>query len=338
MKRFLVLIVALAVMVGLIGCGSTSGSPTSSQEAEPQSSAEAGEAPSAAGEELVIGLAQCDLSDTWESYFTDALKAKAEEIGAKMIVTDAMNDSNKQIADVENLLEQGADVIITILVDTTSPTPVINACREKNVPLVGAVRQFSGADVFVGVDFTKMAMDQAAQVAEAIGQKGNIGLLMGTMGNDDQIKRTDGNKEALKNYPDITIIMEDSGEWDRAKGLAIVENWLQTGQQFDAILSNNDEMAIGAIRALEAQGLNGKVIVAGVDGTPDALQLVKSGDLTFTYFFNPFSLADQVIEYCQSLAAGAAVTEDQKVTLLDLELITKDNYATYMGYWGIEDK
>lgn len=293
----------------------------------------AGSARAGDGNPLMIGLAQCDLSDTWESYFTDALKNEAAAAGVKMVVTDARNNSNQQLADVENLISQGAGVIITVLVDTTASAPIINACKEAGVPLVGAVRQFEGADVFVGVDFTRMAMDQAKQVAEKIGKKGNIGLLMGTMGNDDQIKRTDGNKAALKAYPDVKIIMEDSGEWDRAKALNIVENWLQTGQKFDAILANNDEMALGAIRALEAENLAGKVVVAGVDGTPDALELVASGKLTYTYFFNPFSLAKKVIEYSLQLAKGDTVAE--KATLLDLELITKDNYKTYMGYWGM---
>ena len=278
----------------------------------------------AADNQIFIGFAQCDLSDTWQSYFTDALRNTAENAGARIVVMDGRNDSSKQIADVENLISQGADVIITVLVDTTTTDPVINACKEANIPLIGAVRQFDGADVFVGVDFTRMAIDQATKTANLIGGKGNIGLLMGTMGNDDQIKRTDGNKEALKNFPDVKIIVEDSGQWDRANALSIVENWLQTGNQFDAILSNNDEMAIGAIRALEAEGLSDKVVVAGVDGTPDALKLVSSGALDLTYFFNPFSLADKVIDYSITLAKGGSIPE--KVTLLDLEPITIENY------------
>lgn len=329
-KRLISLLCASAMAMMLFtGCSSSGTTNKETTKSETESKDEK-------KDEWTIGFAQCDLTDTWESYYTEAVEDAAEKAGATILVTDAGNDSNQQLSDIETLISKGADVIITVLVDTSTAESAISACKEADVPLIGAVRQFDGCDAFVGVDFTAMAQDQAKQLADKIGGSGKIGLLMGTMGNDDQIKRTEGNKDALKEYPDIEIVMEDSAEWDRAKAQDIVENWLQTGYEFDGILCNNDEMAIGAILALDGEGLADKVVVAGVDGTQESLPYVKEGKLDITYFFNPFSLADTTVDYAQKLAGGEQIADDKKVNLGELEMITKDNYETYMGYWGMD--
>ena len=121
-------------------------------------------------------------------------------------------------------------------------------------------------------------------LAEKMGGKGNVVILMGTLGHDAQIKRTDGFEEVVAKYPDIKIIKKQTGLWQRAMGMQVMENWLSSGEQIDAVAANNDEMAIGAISAIEANGMGGKILVGGVDGTPDALDMLSKDRMTVTIF------------------------------------------------------
>jgi inositol transport system substrate-binding protein len=117
---------------------------------------------------------------------------------------------------------------------------------------------------YVGSDSIQAGIMQAEWIAEQLGGKGNVVIMNGNLAQEAAQKRTEGEKQVFAKYPDITIIREDTGNWSRDQGLALMENWLASGDQIDAVASNNDEMAIGAIQAIERREL-GEIIVGGVD-------------------------------------------------------------------------
>lgn len=284
----------------------------------------------AADKKITIGVLTSTFSDKWLSYLHDAMQKKADELGIELIMTDGRDDVGTQLANLENLIARKVDAIVACLVDVSAAGPFVQRCKEAGIPLVGVNRPFDGCDVYIGGDSLQSGVVQMEEVAWMLNYKGKIGILMGTLGHEAQIKRTEGNEMVVNKYPDMKIVIKDTGNWDRAKGMEIMENWLQSGIELDAVVSNNDEMAIGAIRALESVGKLEKVIVAGIDATPDALKYVKDGKLKVTVFQDPFKQGEGAIEAAVKLVKGEPV-ESQ---LIPYDLITAENVDEYIKIWA----
>jgi inositol transport system substrate-binding protein len=164
-------------------------------------------------------------------------------------------------------------------------------------------------------------------IAEKLGGKGNVVIMNGNLSQEAAQMRTAGVKQVAEKFPDITITKEDTGNWSRDQGLALMENWLSTGDQIDAVASNNDEMAIGALSAIEAAGKLGQIIVGGVDASPDALAEMDKGRLNVTVFQNAVGQGEGGIKAAIALARGETV---EQITWIPYELVTPENYKDYM--------
>lgn len=322
MKKLLMMLLVLSMMVSLFaGCA---------EEEAPATADKTTVAKEAEKEKIVIGMASNSFADKWQTYLNDAVQAKCDELGVEVVFSDGKADPATQLANVENFIVQGVDAILIVMVDPSGPTPFINAAKEAGIPLIAVNRKFDGAEVFVGSDDINAGKMQMEFVAEALGNTGNIAILEGASGQNSAVKRTEGNVMVADTFDGIQIIRQDTGKWDRAKGMEIAENWLQSGDQIDAILANNDEMAIGAIRALEAIGKTDDVIVAGVDGTIDALEYVKAGTLAMTVFQSPFGQGGTGVESALKLIAGESVASYVDVPF---EKVTPENVDKYIAIW-----
>jgi len=284
--------------------------------------------------EIRIGVALPDFDDKWLSYLQDGMKDYIEsQDGAEAIFVDAMNDASKQLSQVETFISQNVDAIVIVPVDTTSAPTMVELANNANIPIVVVNRIFDGVDqatAYVGGESIQSGIIQMEKVAELLGGKGNIAIMNGIMGHEAQIKRTEGNKQIIDQYPDMKVVLEGNADFDRAKGLTLMENWLNSGVEVDAVVANNDEMAIGAIMALEAADKLDEVIVAGIDGTPDALEYVESGQLSVTVFQDAFGQGYAGLEIALKAAKGEQV---EKLNYIDYELVTKENLQTYVEKW-----
>ena len=168
---------------------------------------------------------------------------------------------------------------------------------------------------------------QMEYLAEKAGGKGNVVILMGELGHDAQIKRTEGFKEVIAKYPDMKIIKEQTGKWSRALGLQVMENWLNSGDKIDIVASNNDEMAIGAISAIESAGKLDSIIIGGVDGTADAVDMISKGKLDVSIFQDGQGQGAGAVEVAYKLWKGEPV---EQVTNVPFQLITPDNYQDFV--------
>jgi inositol transport system substrate-binding protein len=147
-------------------------------------------------------------------------------------------------------------------------------------------------------------------------------ILMGILSNEGAIKRTEGNKEILDQYDGINILAEETGNWQRDQGLSLTENWLTAyGDDLNAILANNDEMALGAVQALQAAGRD-DVLVLGVDATPDAREAVRNGDLAATVLQDLSGQGRTGAEIAHEALMGNSPTQ---VTWIDFVPVTADN-------------
>lgn len=318
MKRFnqFFLILVVSLLVFTAGCSNQSASGSKEEDGK-----------------ITIGVAMPDMDDKWLSYLQDGMQDYADSQNAKLIFTDAMNDANKQLSQVETFISQKVDSIVIVPVDTTSAPNIVDKANNAKIPIIVVNRQYEEVDkatAYVGSDSLEAGTLQMEEIAKMLDSKGNIAIMDGTMGHDAQIKRTQGNKEVIKKNPDIKVVLNGTGDFDRAKGMSLMENWLQSGKEVSAIVANNDEMAIGAIMALEDAGKLEDVIVAGVDATPDALEYVKSGKLEVTVFQDAKGQGKGGVETAIKAAKGEEV---EKFNWIPYELVTKENVEEYIKKW-----
>jgi inositol transport system substrate-binding protein len=331
MKK-LSLVLLFCLVFGVISACSSASNQTSSGNQSTDKPSGGNDA--ATGKKIVIGTALPDFSDKWLSYLQDGMK-KYQDTQKDLEVTyvDAQNDANKQLSQVENFISQKVSAIAIVPVDTVSIVDMVDRANKANIPIIVVNRQYDSVDkatAYVGSESLKAGLLETEEVAKLLGGKGNIGIMNGQMGQEAQIKRTEGTKQVVSKNPDMKVVLEGTGSWDRAKGMALMENWLNSGQKINAIVSNNDEMAIGAIMAAEAAGKSKDIVFAGVDATPDALEFVKSGKLQVTVFQNAAGQGQGALETAIKAAKGEKV---EKFVYIPYELVTKDNVEEYIKKW-----
>ncbi len=330
-KRIGLFLIFLLITVFAAGCGGQQAATQPPQQT--QTGAET-QGTAAKKDKITIGAALPDFDDKWLSYLQDGMKEYQKTLpNVDVIYVDAMNDANKQLSQVENFINQKVDAIVIVPVDTVSAPNMVDKANAAKIPIVVVNRQYEGvekATAYVGSESLKAGIMEMEEVAKILNGKGNIAIMNGQMGHEAQIKRTEGNKQIIEKNPDMKVVLEGTGEWDRAKGMTLMENWLQSGQTINAVVSNNDEMAIGAIMALEAAGKLKDVVVAGVDATPDALEYVKSGKLKVTVFQDARGQGKGGLETAVKAAKGEKV---EKFVWIPYELVTKDNVEEYIKKW-----
>lgn len=281
---------------------------------------------------VTIGFAQCNLNDTFQTYVVDAAKAKAAELGYEVDVQDAQEDVVKQQDQVNAMIEQGYAAIMVVPVDTAAMGPITDAVTAAGIPLIYVNRNPFGTDnppegvYYVGSQEIVAGQLQGEFLVEKMGEKGGVGILMGILSNEGAVKRTEGNETVLSQYPDIKVLAKETGEWQYDKGMAITENWLTAyGTELNAILANNDGMAIGALQALDAAGRD-DVIVVGVDAIPDAVNLVAEGKLDATVLQDAVGQGSGGVDVVAKVLAGET---PEAITWIDFVLVTPDNVADF---------
>ena len=284
-----------------------------------------------AGEPIKIGVSML-FDDLWLTTLRDAMTAVAgSETGVELIMVDSKEDVATQLGQVENFVTQGLDAIVLVAANTDATDPMTKAAVDAGIPLVYVNRKPSNLPegvVYAGSDSIDAGRFQAEWLAGQLGGKGNCVIMNGNLTQEAAQKRTEGVKEIFAKYPDIKIIKEDTGNWSRAEGLALMENWLSTGDQIDCVASNNDEMAIGAISAIEAAGKLGQILVGGVDASPDALDEMDKGRLNMTVFQNAKGQGEAGIKAAIALARGEPT---EPLVWVPYEPVTPENYKDYMA-------
>ena len=281
-----------------------------------------------------IGVSMSQFDDTYLTYLRESMndKAKTYPEGVKLQFEDARADVVKQLSQVENFISQKVDAIIVNPVDTATTNRITNAAVAAGIPLVYVNRRPDNPDLPQGVatvasDDLEAGRMQMQYLAEKMGGKGNIVILLGDLANNSTTNRTKGVKEVLTKYPDIKIAQEQTGAWLRDKAMTLTNDWITQGQAFDAVVSNNDEMAIGAAMALKQAGVaQGKVLIAGVDGTEDGVRAVEKGNLTLSVFQDATGQANGSVE-----TALKMIKKDpyEQAVWVPFQRITLDNVNQY---------
>src|SRR5882724_3455006 len=227
-----------------------------------------------------IGVSMAKFDDNFLTVLRNSMIDYAKgKSGVTLQVEDAQNDVSKQLSEIQNFIAQKVDAIIVNPVDTDATPKMTQLAAAAGIPLVYVNRMPSDSQLppkisFVGSNESDSGTLEMTQVCKLMGGKGNILVMMGELSNQAARQRTQDVLDVIAKpeCAGIKILDKQTGNWDRTQGADLVTNWISAGQKFDAIVSNNDEMAIGAIQALKSSGYtNDKVIVSGVDATQDGL-------------------------------------------------------------------
>lgn len=280
----------------------------------------------------VIGVLLCDFSDQFQVYLKTGMEEAASKLGDEfeVIFYDGKYDANIQMGQMENLITQGVDAIVLMAVDREAAKPMVQSAHDAGIPVISVNRKLANQELavsYVGSDDIQAGEIQMKAMAEALGGKGNIVVLHGSYGHEPQIRRYKGYENILKDYPDIKIVAEDTANWYRDQGMTVMENWLQSDLKIDAVAAHNDEMAIGAAIAAEDAGVLDKLVIAGIDATPEAVEFVKSGKLNFTVFQDAKGQGRTSVEVAAKVAKGEKV---EKEYIIPFELVTPDKADEYL--------
>ncbi|TLU94156.1 sugar ABC transporter substrate-binding protein [Dyadobacter sediminis] len=298
----------------LLGCNQSGGSESGGENA---------------GKKLVIGATMLSMQNEFIVNVSDEMESRAKALDVELITVDAERSALKQVEQVESFIAQGVDAIIMNPCEVEASSPAVKLAMNAKIPIINVNSETSAKPTaFVGSDDTESARIAMKYIAEKLGGKGNVLIMHGFMGQAAQLKRDAGAKEVLKANPGLKLLAEQSGEWDRAKAMSLTENWIQSyGNQINAIFAHNDEMGMGAVKALEAAGLKNKVIVISVDAIPDALQAVKKGTLDATIYQNAAQQGGTAIETAIKAAKKEAF---KKEVLIPFQLVTKENVGEFL--------
>jgi len=284
--------------------------------------------------DLKIGVSMSQFDDTWLTYLRESMDTKAKSMpdGVSLQFEDARSDVVKQLSQVESFISQKVDAIVVNPVDTAATKKITDAAVKAGIPLVYVNRRPDDLNLPKGV-VTVASNDleagemQMQYLADKMGGKGNIVILLGDLANNSTQNRTKGVKEILTKYPNIKITQEQTGTWLRQKGMDLTNDWITQGKKFDAVVANNDEMAIGASMALKQAGTEkGAVLIAGVDGTPDGLRAVKKGEMAVSVFQDAKGQADGSIDTAVKMVKKEPV---QQAVWVPYRLITPENVDSF---------
>ena len=256
-----------------------------------------------------IGLAVSTLNNPFFVDLRDGALEEAKKAGLSITVADAQNDPNRQLSQVENFIEQGVSIILVNPCDSTAIVPAIKAANRAKIPVITVDRGADGGEVVCHIASDNVQGGQMAGefLAKLIGYKGKVVELEGIPGTSAARDRGKGFNEVIKKYPNIKIVARQEAGFDRAKGMTVMENILQAQPEIDGIFCHNDEMALGALRAIEAAGRLSAIKIVGFDATDDAVKSVKDGKMVATVAQKPRVMGSMAVETAKQVLDGVKV-------------------------------
>ncbi|MCT9076484.1 ABC transporter permease/substrate-binding protein [Streptomyces fulvoviolaceus] len=276
-----------------------------------------------------VGLALSTLNNPFFVQIQAGAKAEAKKLGVDLTVTDAQNDASQQANQLQNFTSSGLDSIIVNPVDSDAASNSVNAADKAKIPVIAVDRGVNEAtvDALVASDNVAGGELAAQTVAEKLGGEGKIVILQGQAGTSAARERAEGFAKGLKAYPGIQVVAQQPADFDRTKGLDVMSNLLQAHPDVQGVIAANDEMALGAIKALGSKA--GKsVSVVGFDGTPDGLKAVKDGTLYASVAQQPTQLGKIAVDNALKALQGEKVEQTVKVPV---KVVTKENVAGFSG-------
>ena len=316
-KRFLAMLLTGAMTLSLAACGGTS----TGSDAGTDSGADSG------SDSYKIALIQQHQTNAFQIAVSEAAEAKADELGVDLTILSA--DQDAAISQIEQCVSEGYDAILFEPVDPDGLADAAKSAADSGVVMINIISactdwQNNGISAVSYGNNVKAGETEMEQVAKLLNGKGNIAILTGPSGDAGGLQRMEGYENILKNYPEIKQVVAPADcQWDTASAQSTVESWL-SAYDLDAIVCENDGMAVGAGNAA---GANSGIVIAGVDGTPDGFEAIQDGRISGTVSQNGGAMAANGIEAAVKLLKGETLDTTEIVT--DNTWIDSSNVKDY---------
>ena len=283
----------------------------------------------------VVGVSMYSLADKYPTYLQDSMdKFVTSQSNLKFKYADANGDPAKMLNDVENFIDSKVDALIIMPTDQKIVKAIGLKARKAKIPLIVVTVKPNEEDMqyvasYVGSEEIKSGEMQGKFIVNSLnGKPAKAIILLGPLGLEAQIKRTEGNKKIFAQHPEIKVVAEQEAKWDRAKGMEVAENLLSAHRDTNVILSNNDEMAIGALLAAKKLGFKDEdILIVGIDATPDALAYLGNG-LDATVYQSASGQGRLNAEMAYKAALGEEIL---KYNWIPFELVTPEMKEQYIN-------
>lgn len=314
-------VLTMVLLISLLsGCGGSDNSGGSSDSSGGSDSA-------SADDTKTIGFTNMANTDVFCKYTMDQFETFAKEKGWEVKTADANLDTSKQISQIDTFISSKVDGIVIEAVDYEAIVPGIEAANKAGIPVIALIVDAAGGEfTYIGSDNYQCGEAQAEYYTEVLPQDAKIVYLAGTPGLNHSTLRRDGFFENFKR-DDVEVLDELAGDFEREKGMKIMQDWLQAYPQIDGVVCANDQMALGAIQALKSANRLDGVVVCGVDATEDGMQSIKDGEMSASMLYNGIVQAETAVSTLESIFNGEDVEER---IISPFELVSKDNVDDYM--------
>ena len=284
-KKLLVIMVAFTMIVGLLsGCGGQN-------------------------DKKKIGMVISTLDNPFFVSMKEGAEEEAKKMGYDLVVLNSQDDPGKERSNVEDLVQSGASAIIINPTDSDAVSNTIKVVNKNNIPILTVDRQANGGKItsFIASDNVKGGEDAANFILSKLKNKSTIKVveLQGTPGASATRDRGKGFHNVVDKNSKVKVVSSQSANFDRQKGLSVMENVIQSKPDFDAVFAQNDEMALGAVKAIKAA--NKHVVVVGFDGTLDGKQAVKASDMTATIAQQPVVEGKTAVDSAIKVIKGKSI-------------------------------
>ena len=268
-----------------------------------------------------VGLSLSTLNNPFFVEVRDGAQRAADELGLELIVTDAQDSVSAQISNIEDLLQSGVAVLIVNATDSDAVVPAVMEANSRNVPVIAVDRGVNGGTLAYFIASDNLAGGRLAgeYICEQLGGSGNVVELEGIPGASAARERGQGFNEAADACEGLEVVARQTANFNRAEGLTVMENILVAQPEIDAVFAHNDEMALGALQAIQASGRD--IMVVGFDATDDAVDAVNACTMAATVAQQPSMLGDEAVRAAAEIIANGAPAETQNVAV-SLQLIT----------------
>lgn len=266
-----------------------------------------------------VGLSVSTLSNPFFVSLRDVIVEEAEAKGMEIVVVNSQDDPATEISNIEDLIQQGVDVLIINPTDSSAVSSAVQSANHANIPVITIDRSADQGEVETLITSDNVAGGEMAAefIYEQLGEGAKVAELEGVSGASATRERGEGFHRIADEKLDV--VASQPADFDRIKGLNVMENTLQGNNDIEAVFAHNDEMALGAVEAIQAAGKD--VIVVGFDGIEDALDAVEAGDLTATIAQQPDLMGQEAIAAAEKVLNGEEIEDEIKVPL---DLVTKE--------------
>jgi len=288
---------------------------------------------------ITVGFAQSEKeANPFRITETQSIKDEAAKRGIKLITTNAQSDLNKEIADIQSMIAQGAKALIISPLNSEGLDPALKAAQDAKVPIMTIDRLLTTKKActdyigWIGSNFVTQGERAADAMIKATGDKGNVAILLGASGVNVTVDRTKGFKDQLaKKNSQLKIVAEQTADFTREKGRSVTEQLISANPNITAIYAENDEMALGAVAALKAANKKaGDVKIITIDGTRGAVQGILDGWIAGVIESNPRfgPLAFQALEdfYSGKGVPATTIISDKEYTTENAQTELSNSY------------